>query len=143
MKTQKPSRTPHAVHNDKLLDSNIKSENDDDDNHPYGRHGKWPLTTHQMVLTGIVRSSYILLGVFLFITLSQLPPCLNLHYTTLTQPAAATTIFSEDHMLPSNTPTLHTPLHNHLNHGLLVIMKAASCSLRALLTTASRPLSLR
>ncbi|KAH9954196.1 hypothetical protein BC827DRAFT_1386910 [Russula dissimulans] len=58
-KPQKPSCAPRAVHNDKDLDSDIESENDDEDDHPCGGHGKRSLTTRQTVLAGVVRSSHV------------------------------------------------------------------------------------
>jgi Ino eighty subunit 2 len=51
--TQKPPHAPHTVHKD----SDIESEDYDEDDHPHGRDGKRPLTTCQAVLASVVGSS--------------------------------------------------------------------------------------
>jgi len=53
-------RTPHAIHEDKDLDSELESEDDDDDyDDPRGADGKRPLTTCQTALAGVVGSSHV------------------------------------------------------------------------------------
>ena len=59
--TQKPTRVRRAVHKDKNLDSDIESEDSDDDR-PRGIDGKRPLTTRQAVLASVVGSSHVSLG---------------------------------------------------------------------------------
>ncbi len=59
--TQKPARVRRVVHKDKVLDSDIESEDDDDDQ-PRGGDGKRPLTTRQAVLASVVGSSHVSLG---------------------------------------------------------------------------------
>jgi Ino eighty subunit 2 len=58
--TQKPARVRRAVHKDKALDSDVESEDDDDDQ-PRG-DAKRPLTTRQAVLASVVGSSHVSLG---------------------------------------------------------------------------------
>jgi len=59
--TQKPPCAPRAVHMDKDFDGVIKSEDDDEDDHPRGGDGKRSLITRQAVLVSVVGSSHVFL----------------------------------------------------------------------------------
>ncbi|KAH9957535.1 hypothetical protein BC827DRAFT_1270231 [Russula dissimulans] len=60
------------VHNAKEFDSDIESENDDEDDHACGGHGKRLLTTRQTLLARVVMSSQASPGAFMFLILSHL-----------------------------------------------------------------------
>ena len=61
--TPKPAHVHHVIHKDKVLDSDIKSEDDE----PHGGDGIRPLTTCQAVLASIVKSLHVLLGASLYL----------------------------------------------------------------------------
>jgi Ino eighty subunit 2 len=73
---QKPARVRRAVHKDKDLNSDVESE-DDDDEQPRGADGKRPLTTRQAVLASVVGSSHVSLGASLHFLRHGLPCCLG------------------------------------------------------------------
>ncbi len=60
--TQKPAHVRCIVHKDKVLNSNIESEDDNDDDEPHGGDGKRPLTMHQAVLVSVIGSLHVSLG---------------------------------------------------------------------------------
>jgi hypothetical protein len=51
--TQEPSRAPRTIHQDKDMDSDIESKDEEEDDHPRGGDGKRPLTTYQVVLVSL------------------------------------------------------------------------------------------
>jgi hypothetical protein len=73
--TEKPSRTPRAIRKVKF-DSDIELE---DNNDPHDGDGKQPLTVmiRQAALAGVVGSSHISLGGFMFLVLSLIIPSIN------------------------------------------------------------------
>ncbi len=63
--TQKPAHVCCVIHKDKVLNSYIESEDNNNDE-PHGGDGKRPLITCQAVLVSIIGLSHISLGVSLY-----------------------------------------------------------------------------